>query len=130
MEGHVEPSILKTAKNIYTKCENGKMAIRTRIAINKRKGRSDKEVAEFLGVSVPTVSRWWKRFKEEGLEGLKDRERSGRPREVEYERVREALSKDPRECGFEIPAWTPDILHEWIKKNWATITTKITFTSL
>ncbi len=39
-----------------------------------------KEVAEIVGVSVRTVYRWLKRYREEGKEGLKDK--SKRPHKI------------------------------------------------
>jgi transposase len=40
------------------------------------KGRSYRETAEFFEVNFKTVIKWVKRYKEEGLEGLKDRRRA------------------------------------------------------
>jgi transposase len=37
-------------------------------------------IAARLDVGVQLVSKWRKRFFEEGLDGLKDRQRTGRPR--------------------------------------------------
>jgi transposase len=37
-------------------------------------------IAERLGVALNTVIKWRKRFFEEGVDGLADRKRSGRPR--------------------------------------------------
>jgi transposase len=36
-------------------------------------------IADRLDVGVQLVSKWRKRFFEEGLDGLKDRQRTGRP---------------------------------------------------
>jgi transposase InsO family protein len=38
-----------------------------------QEGYSQAEVARRLCLSRPTVAKWWRRFREEGLEGLKDR---------------------------------------------------------
>lgn len=45
------------------------------------------DIARRLGVDVDTVSKWRKRFVTEGLAGLKDRPRSGRPRRFPAEVV-------------------------------------------
>ena len=43
-------------------------------------GKTDKEIAENLGVSMPTVERTRRRYVEEGVEGaLNEKTRSGRP---------------------------------------------------
>jgi hypothetical protein len=43
-------------------------------------GQQNIQIAGRLGVAVNTVSKWRKRFVEEGLSGLGDRKRPGRPR--------------------------------------------------
>src|SRR4030095_4091833 len=42
-------------------------------------GKSPKEVAELLGVSQPTVYDWHHRWQGEGIEGLANRPKPGRP---------------------------------------------------
>jgi DNA-directed RNA polymerase specialized sigma24 family protein len=53
--------------------------VRTRIVLLAAEGTSNKEIAKRLDTSPQTVSKWRKRFYEEGLSGLEDRPRSGRP---------------------------------------------------
>jgi hypothetical protein len=50
-------------------------------------GLANVAIAARLGVDVDTVSKWRKRFVIEGLAGLKDRPRSGRPRRFAAEVV-------------------------------------------
>ena len=54
--------------------------LRARIVLAAADGLDNVEIAERVGVDVNTVSKWRKRFFEEGVEGLSDRHRSGRPR--------------------------------------------------
>ncbi len=42
-------------------------------------GMQNKQVAEEMGVAIPTVAKWRKRFAEQGLPGLRDSERPGKP---------------------------------------------------
>ena len=53
---------------------------RARIVLAAADGLENVEIAVRVGVDVNTVSKWRKRFFEEGLDGLVDRHRSGRPR--------------------------------------------------
>jgi hypothetical protein len=53
---------------------------RARIVLAAGDALDNVEIAEVVGVDVNTVSKWRKRFFEEGIEGLSDRHRSGRPR--------------------------------------------------
>jgi transposase len=54
--------------------------LRARIVLAAADGEQNIQIAGRLGVAVNTVSKWRKRFVEEGLGGLRDRKRSGRPR--------------------------------------------------
>ncbi len=57
-----------------------RMVLRARIVLAAAQGEQNASVAERLGVALNTVIKWRKRFFEEGMEGLADRKRSGRPR--------------------------------------------------
>jgi transposase-like protein len=54
--------------------------VRARIVLAAADGEQNIQIAGRLGVAVNTVSKWRKRFVEEGLGGLGDRKRPGRPR--------------------------------------------------
>jgi transposase len=54
--------------------------VRARIVLLAAEGTQNVEIARRVGVCVDVASRWRKRFCEEGLAGLADRPRSGRPR--------------------------------------------------
>jgi transposase len=56
-----------------------RMVERARIVLACLDGKEIQQVAGESGVSIPTVSKWRKRFGESGLRGLKDRPRSGKP---------------------------------------------------
>ena len=57
-----------------------RMVLRARIVLAAADGMENATIAEWLEVAVNTVIKWRKRFFEEGLAGLADRRRSGRPR--------------------------------------------------
>jgi transposase len=54
--------------------------VRARIVLLAAEGWANVDIADELGVHVDVVSRWRKRYHGEGIEGLADRPRSGRPR--------------------------------------------------
>ncbi len=63
-------------------------------------GRSQAEVAEAAGVSRSTVAKWWKRYREEGDAGLRDR--SSRAKHLPHalgEQIVEAICRLRRELG-------------------------------
>ena len=56
------------------------LVVRARIVLLAADGSQNVDIAARIGVCVDVVSRWRKRFCQEGLGGLVDRPRSGRPR--------------------------------------------------
>ena len=54
--------------------------VRAQIVLLAAQGATNVEIARRLGIVVNTASTWRKRFVTEGLVGLRDRERSGRPK--------------------------------------------------
>jgi len=53
--------------------------VRAKAILLAAHGRANAQIAEQLGVSRQSVSEWRKRFFDEGLAGLEERPRSGRP---------------------------------------------------
>lgn len=76
------------------------LATRARIILASEEFGSDVRVAEELGVSSSTVSKWRRRFVEHGIVGLSDAPRSGAPRTIGDDRVaaliRMTLEATPR----------------------------------
>lgn len=54
--------------------------LRARIVLAAANGDQNATIAERLGIALNTVIKWRKRFFEEGMAGLEDRQRPGRPR--------------------------------------------------
>jgi transposase len=63
------------------------LALRCRIVLAAADGAANGEIAEQLGISRPTVTKWRNRFAERRLDGLLDEPRPGRPRTVSDEQV-------------------------------------------
>ena len=58
-------------------------ALRARIVLLAAEGLRNADIARHLGVSRQTVTTWRQRYAAEGIEGLQDRARTGRPTEVD-----------------------------------------------
>ena len=73
--------------------------VRSRIVLLAADGLRNVDIAARVGVCVDMASRWRKRFCEEGIAGLVDRPRSGRPRRFGSEVVAgiKALACEPPE---------------------------------
>ena len=59
------------------------LARRARIVLAAAEGRSNAEIATQLGLSRPTVRLWRARYAKQGLAGLEDAPRSGRPASID-----------------------------------------------
>ena len=73
--------------------------IRARIVLLAADGLENVEIARRVGVCVDVTSKWRKRFCQEGVEGLADRHRSGRPRRFDAKVVAgvKAMACEPPE---------------------------------
>jgi predicted acylesterase/phospholipase RssA len=78
------------------------LAVRSRIVLASADGLSNSEIAEHLGISRPTVTKWRNRFARLRLEGLLDEPRPGRPRTVTDDQVERivitTLESKPRDA--------------------------------
>ncbi|MDR1080558.1 MAG: helix-turn-helix domain-containing protein [Deltaproteobacteria bacterium] len=64
------------------------LVIRTWIVILSHAGKSNDEIAAALNLHRNTVGKWRRRIIADGLKGLDDVQRSGRPRTYEHDKVR------------------------------------------
>jgi transposase len=72
-------------------------------------GQSPEQVAEAVMVTANTIYAWHKRWREEGVAGLRHRQRSGRPAKADAaykQRVEELLELDPCDIGLDFNIWT------------------------
>ncbi|MGW1006488.1 helix-turn-helix domain-containing protein [Streptomyces sp. NPDC002520] len=91
------------------------IATRGRIVLWSAEGRRRKDIAELLGVSLPTVDRWKRRYAEHGLAGLEG-DRPGGAREQVPARVRAraiALTRMTPPDGTGLSHWSTRELKRW-----------------
>jgi len=69
------------------------LVLRAEIVLLCAGGSDNGAVARKAGVSRQTVGKWRERFRQQGLMGLYDERRSGRPRSIEEERIMELLKR-------------------------------------
>ncbi|WP_433233861.1 IS630 family transposase (plasmid) [Micromonospora sp. CA-248260] len=69
------------------------LAVRARIVLACAEGLSNSEVSRRLGVSLPTVGKWRKRFMADRVDGLRDEPRPGAPRKVGDAQVEAVITK-------------------------------------
>ena len=69
------------------------LAERTRIVLAASEGGSCPQIGTRLGVHRITVRKWWHRFAEHRLEGLRDEARPGAPRTIEDARIEAVIAR-------------------------------------
>lgn len=82
------------------------LALRSRIVLACADGRSNKDVADALGISYPTVGKWRKRFVELRLDGLSDDPRSGRPPSIQIDQVEDVIVQTLESTPKNATHWT------------------------
>ena len=96
------------------------LARRARIVLLAAQGVANTRIAQEVGVSVPTVISWRRRYEARGLAGLEDAPRSGRPRRVSRERVVAAtLAPPPKKYG--VTRWSSRLLGSHLGVGNATV---------
>ncbi len=84
-------------------------AQRARIVLLAADGESNTAIADKVGVSRPTVIDWRNRYAAEGIAGLADDPRSGRPRSIDHrEIVAVTLGPPPKKYG--VTHWSSRLL--------------------
>jgi transposase len=85
-----------------------RMVERARIVLAAGAGANNADIAVDMGIALHTVIKWRKRFFEEGMDGLADRKRSGRPR-----RLAPLVVAEVKALACELPATTGVPLSKW-----------------
>lgn len=93
---------------------------RARIIQLSSAGARAPAIAQQLNLSQVTVRTWLKRFNSEGLSGLNDRNRKGRPVTYGSEQVAELIAlslTDPQQLGLPFGCWTMDRLALYLNEH-------------
>ena len=96
-------------------------------------GNKPEAVAEQQMVSVPTIYNWHKLWREQGLEGLANKKKTGRPSkatEVYCRKLEELLEKEPSEYGYRFAIWTSDRLRAHLEKETGILLSESRFRAL
>ena len=81
---------------------------RARLIRLLHQGYSHKDIADMKAISVGQVYYWHRRYREEGLDGLVDKQRTGRPAKgtkAVRAQITKVIETDPQELGYAFTVW-------------------------
>ena len=95
-----------------TSVTNG-LALRARIILKLDAGDRPVEIVRSLGVSEKMVYKWRNRFNNEGIDGLHDAVRSGRPSVIDEKTVQTVLKMTCEQVPHEATHWSIALMAEY-----------------
>jgi len=110
----------KELKRLIRTGKNARVVRRVQMVLLFSEGMPASEIGALWATSAQTVRLVLKRFNREGIAGLVDRPRRGRPRKTNdryVELLKEAVQKNPRDFGYPFSCWTLDRLREHLAKK-------------
>jgi transposase len=93
---------------------------RAKVVLAAASGEGVGAIAERFHLSLGTVYLWWHRFEEQGLAGLADKPRGGRPptyTRAEVSLVVQTALTDPQTLGLSFASWTLDRLAAYLAEE-------------
>ena len=109
----VEDEIFRTREGRYYH--------RLHVVLHVLRGQSCYEAAKIYGDSPRSVEYWVRRLLTNGLAGLQDRERPGRPSQFatsHLEKLRNDLLRLPRDLGYDQNLWDGVLLSHHLQKHY------------
>ena len=100
--------------------EVGRVAQRAHMVLLSAREFTIPDICDIFDVVDETVYKWFDRFDEEGPSGLYDREREGRPPELDAEdeaEIERVLERSPAEEGYGFSTWTVPLVQSHLKKT-------------
>ncbi len=116
---HLADTTLEDLQNALDSVEEKKPAQRLIAAIAYKQGVTQSELATWFDVERKTIYNWLNRLDAADLgSAARDERRPGRPRKLQpdqQEQLQAILQDPPTMVGYDAPAWTTDLLRDFIR---------------
>ena len=115
---HNPEAVVRNLQDEIRRSEESRYHHRLHAILLIAQGLSAREAAAWLGDAVRTVELWVHRFQEEGLKGLHEVHRPGRPSKLSPEQIAQVqtvLSSIPAEAGLTAEAWDSNALSIYLR---------------
>ncbi|MFQ5964546.1 MAG: helix-turn-helix domain-containing protein [Candidatus Scalinduaceae bacterium] len=117
-------TFISAIKDEMSKTPEGRYFLRLHVILLYLKGTSSSEIARLYDHSPRTIQYWVRKLLSDGLKGLWDKERAGRPSQL-FRSVRKKLQTEirhsPRELGYEQDLWNGRLLSNHLKERYAIV---------
>lgn len=104
----------------HSRTAEARLRDRARICWLAHQGQRVRAIQEALGIADGTVRLWITRFNADGLDGLRDRRRGGRPATYTAEQVGAVVATsltDPQALSLPFGSWTLDRLAAYLNEE-------------
>jgi transposase len=115
-----DPHIAFVLQDEIRRSEEARYDHRLHAVLLVAKGMSCPEASDYLGDSERTVRYWINQYMENGLQGLIEEERPGRPSRLtkdQIEQINHALRRKPEDAGLRGGIWDGKLLSAFIQKE-------------
>ena len=119
-KNHLKPEQKEKLQKALKTEENGDIRERILILLLLNDGKTQKEIAEFLGCSLNKVGHWCMRGNPDNLESLKVERMKGNYQKVtdSYQEILlETIEKEPEELGYDFGRWTAQRLAVYLEEK-------------
>lgn len=112
----------ETIKTLFKNDERYTIGLRLYAVYQVSLGQPSRKLEDLYNTSFKQITNWVHRFEEGGVEGLKDKKRSGRPSQLNQEQMKEIQSllndESPTKYSYNTETWTGPMLINWITKRY------------
>jgi len=116
----LKPEERKELRRLVRKGSDARVVRRAQMVLLSSEGRTAQEIGKLWELTDQGVRKILNRFNREGIAGLADRPRQGRPRKTNdryVELLKQAVQAAPRDLGYPFSCWTLDRLREHLAKK-------------
>ena len=119
-----DPHVAFVLQDEIRRTEEARYDHRLHAVLLVAKGMSCPKVADYLGDPERTVRSWICRYQEDGLQGLVENERRGRPARItakQMDKIASVLREKPEDVGLNGGIWDGKALSAFIRKDFGIV---------
>jgi len=115
---------LSTIKSQLRKDEKFSQGVRLYAVYQIKLGRNAEELEELYNVSHKSICNWVHSYNSDGVNGLKDKPRSGRPprlNDEQQKKLKEVIMDKPEKSGYFSGVWSGPLVIDYMHKTFGVL---------